>query len=80
MSHSKDFNETGKWQEATFFVWLSVAKQTGTFKVKLPSRIEIFQATWSPTGAGHNFAKTARDLINLLLFYSSKIIDTCCLQ
>lgn len=49
MSHSKDkdFNETGKWQEAFFFflIWLRVTKQIGSFKVTLPLCIEIFQAT-----------------------------------
>lgn len=89
MSHSKDkdFNETGKWQEAILFIYLTilnlamcVAKQIGSFKVRLSLHIEMFQTTWTLTGAGHNFAKIGRDLINLLPFYSSKISDTCCLS
>lgn len=54
MSHSKDkdFNETGKWQEPILFIYLSilnlamcVAKQIGSFKVRLSLRIEMFQTT-----------------------------------
>lgn len=46
MSHSKDkdFNETGKWHEA-IFICVCVAKQIGSFRVRLPLFIKIFEAT-----------------------------------
>lgn len=77
MSHSKDkdFNETGKWHKA-IFVWMCAAKQIGSFRGRLPLCIVISEARRSLTRANHNFDIIARYLINLLLFYSNKIINT----